>query len=362
MAQDKYLTLQTTPAGMNMIIRTLYGGSITFTKMVVGNGRPQDLDNVTALENPLLEVALTDMTDHDDYLVLTGYVTSSSIASSFYGNELGVYALDENDDEYLYAYRYSETDVDFFPSASSGRTLELTLSVVVQLGNAENVTAILIEGDTYALKSDFDAHTAAENNPHSVTKTQVGLENVPNVSTNDQTPTYTMASTRANLTSGEKLSVAFGKIAKAIKDLITHLTDTNNPHQVSISQVGGAAANHTHNTSDINGGTLSELRGGTGASKFTDSDLAKVRTATLTTAGWSANAPYTQAVNVTGITSAMAPVISHGVPATVNAVNYKALVKAFGFIDRAVTGDGKITFYCYNNKPTVAIPVLIKGV
>ena len=45
--------------------------------------------------------------------------------------------------------------------------------------------------------------------------------------TNDQTPTYTEASERAKLTSGEKLSVAFGKIAKAITDLISHIGNTS---------------------------------------------------------------------------------------------------------------------------------------
>ena len=57
-------------------------------------------------------------------------------------------------------------------------------------------------------------------NPHKVTKAQVGLENVPNVSTNDQTPTYTEATTFENISSGEKLSIAFGKIKKAISTLI----------------------------------------------------------------------------------------------------------------------------------------------
>ena len=49
-------------------------------------------------------------------------------------------------------------------------------------------------------------------NPHGTTKSDVGLGNVPNVATNDQTPTYTEASSLAKLTSGEKLSVAFGNI------------------------------------------------------------------------------------------------------------------------------------------------------
>lgn len=58
------------------------------------------------------------------------------------------------------------------------------------------------------------------------TAEMVGLGNVPNVATNDQTPTYTAASAPAALTSGEKLSAAFGKIAAAISALITHLADS----------------------------------------------------------------------------------------------------------------------------------------
>lgn len=58
------------------------------------------------------------------------------------------------------------------------------------------------------------------------TAEMVGLGDVPNVATNDQTPTYTVASAPAALTSGEKLSAAFGKIAAAISALITHLADS----------------------------------------------------------------------------------------------------------------------------------------
>lgn len=43
---------------------------------------------------------------------------------------------------------------------------------------------------------------------------------------NEQMPTHTEATTLATLTSGEKISVAFGKIKKAITDLILHLADT----------------------------------------------------------------------------------------------------------------------------------------
>ncbi len=74
--------------------------------------------------------------------------------------------------------------------------------------------------------SDLISHTRNTSNPHEVTKSQVGLGNVPNVETNNQTPTYTAASSLTALTSGEKLNVSFGKIAKAINTLISHVSTT----------------------------------------------------------------------------------------------------------------------------------------
>lgn len=149
---DSYLTLQTTPTGMNMIIRSLYDDNITFTRIVIGDGTPKDISNVTALANQKLSIGIKNADAKSDYLLLTGETTSAEIQAGFYGKELGVYAKGTDGKEQLYAYRYCETDVDYYPSAESGRTLELTMSVVVQLGNAKNVTAILIEGESYAKK------------------------------------------------------------------------------------------------------------------------------------------------------------------------------------------------------------------
>ena len=84
----------------------------------------------------------------------------------------------------------------------------------------------------------LETHKEDNNNPHNVTAAQVGLGNVPNKATNDLQPTYANASTLSNLSSGEKLSVAFGKIAKAIAEFIAHFANTSNPHNVTASQTG----------------------------------------------------------------------------------------------------------------------------
>ena len=86
--------------------------------------------------------------------------------------------------------------------------------------------------------STLISHVANKSNPHGVTKNQIGLGNVPNVATNDQTPTYTEASSLSSLVSGEKTSVAFGKIAKAVSTLISHVANKSNPHGVTKNQIG----------------------------------------------------------------------------------------------------------------------------
>ncbi len=103
------------------------------------------------------------------------------------------------------------------------------------------------------LKNDLSSHHADTQNPHQVTKAQVGLGNVPNVTTNNQTPTYEMSESLSELESGEPLSIAFGKIAHAVSGLIRHMQDhirhvtsTEREHWEDSYQ-----KRHTHNNKSI---------------------------------------------------------------------------------------------------------------
>ncbi len=55
---------------------------------------------------------------------------------------------------------------------------------------------------------------------------------------NEQTPNFAESTELVNLTSGEKISLAFGKIKKAITELISHLANKENPHSVTTEQIG----------------------------------------------------------------------------------------------------------------------------
>ena len=89
-----------------------------------------------------------------------------------------------------------------------------------------------------AVTTSNSSHIASKSNPHGVTKEQIGLGNVPNVATNNQTPTYTVSANLSNLASGEVLSTAFGKLSKAVSDLISHIGNKSNPHAVTKAQIG----------------------------------------------------------------------------------------------------------------------------
>lgn len=124
------------------------------------------------------------------------------------------------------AKSYTDTKIaDLINGAPT--TLDTLGEIATAMEDNQNVVDALNSAiGTKANGSDLTSHTGNKSNPHGVTKTQVDLGNVPNVATNDQTPTFTEASSLTKLSSGEKLSVAFGKISKAITDLIAHIGDS----------------------------------------------------------------------------------------------------------------------------------------
>lgn len=102
-----------------------------------------------------------------------------------------------------------------------------------------------------------ESHTTNKSNPHGVTKSQVGLSNVPNVTTNNQTPTFSQASARANIASGEKLSTIFGKIAKYFADLKTvafsgSYNDLSNKPSIPASVAVKGSAETSYRTGNVN--------------------------------------------------------------------------------------------------------------
>lgn len=79
------------------------------------------------------------------------------------------------------------------------------------------------------------------------------------------------------------------------------------------------------------------------------------RDVTLTAAGWSAAAPYTQTVTAQGITEEDRPI--YGVALSADAATAMAEKEAFAMVDDMDTGAGVVTFTCLEEKPAVALNI-----
>lgn len=109
----------------------------------------------------------------------------------------------------------------------------------------EDTNNIHIELDTHTnlitvQREDFEQHKADNNNPHSVTKEQVGLGNADNTADIDKPiSTATQAA----------LNTIQGYIDMVSDELTAHKNDKENPHKVTKAQVG---LGNCDNTSDLN--------------------------------------------------------------------------------------------------------------
>lgn len=109
------------------------------------------------------------------------------------------------------------------------------------------------------------------------------------------------------------------------------------------------------NNSVSNGGGGSGEGGGSSGGTI---DVA-VQTTTLTT-GWTVqdDGTYAQTVNVEGVTGAADQAIWVDCHLTREDIDADiAILEAWGCINNVEPAEGSLTFYCYGDVPTVAIPV-----
>lgn len=84
-------------------------------------------------------------------------------------------------------------------------------------------------------------------------------------------------------------------------------------------------------------------------------------TATFTAAGWSASAPYTQTVNVAGMLATDDPFVDVSLSGA-SGTEATDRLEAWTCVGRVTANAGSVTAYCYDEKPTVNLPVILKAV
>jgi hypothetical protein len=216
------LTPRLTEEGISMVVAALNGDSITFTRAVIGNtttepAHPEQLSDVVS---PMVTASFTAITEGDNFVTLAAVFDNLEVVTGAYASELGLYAKDENNNEHLYAYTYVGENADYIPAHDSGRTVQIQMTIVVAVGDAEDVDAVLVDAAAYATREEFEDHINDHNNPHEVTKEQVGLGLVENNYFVDNDIVVDQLTSAANVATGDTLREAMSKIWYWIQKII----------------------------------------------------------------------------------------------------------------------------------------------
>ena len=231
-----------TNAGIELLKNALSGGTITVTAIKSGAGKVDvsALKSQTAVSSIKQSGTVQGVTKTNETIKIGVLFSNAGLSAGYSMTQLGIYAKGSTGSEVLFAISQSITGKEV-PAESAMPSWSLVHNFYIKLNNDVTMTAT-VDPEGYVtfetMQTALNKHTGNKSNPHGVTKSQVGLWNVPNVATNDQTPTYSDTTTLVTLSSGEKISIAFAKIKLAITTLINHLANKSNPHGVTKSQVG----------------------------------------------------------------------------------------------------------------------------
>ena len=178
-----------TAVGQNLIAKVSSRElPLKFTSVKMGSGAlgSRTVAALTALiESKLsLDIAETPKRSGTGRWNVTAVYNNSMIQTGFYFREWGIFAQDpDTQGEVLVFYANSGDSADFIPAfdgtgSTTASYIEERLICAVAVGNA-TVTAVL-SSEQYASYDDLQDHIADADNPHKVTKAQVGLGSVDN--------------------------------------------------------------------------------------------------------------------------------------------------------------------------------------
>lgn len=309
------------------------------------------------------------------------------------GESISISSVDKTFDEVCAAYNTGKTVIANVSSTSMHYIFPLVALQTDQfilftaISNGNSIVITMTPRDTViqviAIQDEIIANGILKGSGNgNISAAVAGTDYVaPNGDGSNVTAAFTAASTRANIATGEKLSVLFGKIAKWFADLgslafkstvaksdlasdvQTSLNKANSALQsVSKSDVGlGNVANERqYSSANPPPYPVTSVNGKTGAVTV-ETSSGTTYNATLSSSGWTTSGSYKkQTVTVTGLKAnyPVAPVVDVQLTGT-DADRDTAVLTGFSAINLIQTAANQLIAYCIGDAPTVNIPLII---
>ncbi len=205
-----------TEQGIGLQTKVEAGLQLVIHRMAASSGMSENPQKLTVIEPECQELQIDSITADGDRAVITAALSNIGVTESYIVHQIGVYALDENGDELLFIVGQDATGDEIKAGTEEENVIEY--NIALKVSNAGQVV-FNRNLDDYVRKRQFYEHVEDYGNPHQTTKAQVGLSEVPNVTTNNQTPTWKRAPEHQLPESGDTLEVILGKVEKYLYDL-----------------------------------------------------------------------------------------------------------------------------------------------
>lgn len=163
--------MRLTRLGKNLLAQAIAeSAEIHFTRVGIGSGdfdyETERVHDLTELKNFEMWLPLTgSKVIGDGTAQITAYLSNAEVVKSFRCTEHGLFALDTAGNEILYAYRHVGEEFDTIPANTGTAHKNIFLNYIVEIDDAENITATLDLSIAYINTEDFKAHVESEH-PH----------------------------------------------------------------------------------------------------------------------------------------------------------------------------------------------------
>lgn len=131
--------------------------TLTISNMGLGDGDNEVVGNVTSLRNEILKKEIETIEKNKNSIVARTTFTNESLQNGFYIREMGIYAIDPDEGEILYAYtNVNGTEADYFSPGNGTVILRVFIEMIIGFGNASNVELTIDPASVFITASMFD--------------------------------------------------------------------------------------------------------------------------------------------------------------------------------------------------------------
>lgn len=180
-----------TVKGRNLLAKIVADNiPLTLSNIGLGDGLQEENEEVTILANEIMkkEIESCKYSEKEGQYYIRRVFTNADLEEGFYIREVGIYAIDPDEGEILYAYTNAgENGVDYFAPGKGKVIVKEIIEMATKFGNAENITVVIDPSIALVSENEFEEYKNSnkvntDNLQKQVTKNTTDLNDLANPS------------------------------------------------------------------------------------------------------------------------------------------------------------------------------------